>query len=237
MVTEITITVVTLPFLSVASKQGDEFFEVLNNCSIHLDEILELISQKGINYAKYIQLISKHRPNANINELISLYRAAAKLETRKLNASVNSLDSEITQNVKNYRNLLGDLSQQGNVGYANIEILGVSKEIYSFSSFDTIDEAVEFSANANKLNKINAWKPENQVFETFEINFPRDVDTEYKILSEVSKQIGNKPSISGKIKLYTEFKCCDSCSDVIAQFISKYPNIQIEVIYSGHRLL
>ena len=28
MVTEITITVVTLPFLSVASKQGDEFFEV-----------------------------------------------------------------------------------------------------------------------------------------------------------------------------------------------------------------
>ncbi len=41
------------------------------------------------------------------------------------------------------------------------------------------------------------------------------------------------PNISGKIKLFTELKCCDSCSDVIAQFLERHPNIEIEIIHNN----
>ncbi|MCR4766848.1 MAG: hypothetical protein K5875_02705 [Saccharofermentans sp.] len=63
--------------------------------------------------------------------------------------------------------------------------------------------------------------------------FPREVCTEYKILSEIETEIKNMPNISGKIKLFTELKCCDSCSDVIAQFLERHPNIEIEIIHNN----
>ena len=67
-----------------------------------------------------------------------------------------------------------------------------------------------------------AWHPEESPFTAFEAAasngdvFMREVCTEYKILSEIERQIKDTPNISGKIKLFTELECCDSCSDVIA---------------------
>lgn len=60
----------------------------------------------------------------------------------------------------------------------------------------------------------------------------RDVDTEYKILSDIQSKLGDNDSVSGKIKLFTELEPCPSCQSVIEQFKAMYPNIDIEVIYS-----
>lgn len=80
-----------------------------------------------------------------------------------------------------------------------------------------------------------AWHPEESPFTAFEAAdkgdniYLRQVCTEYKILSEIERQIKDIPNISDKIKLFTELKCCDSCSDVIVQFLERHPNIEIEI--------
>ena len=61
----------------------------------------------------------------------------------------------------------------------------------------------------------------------------RDVDTEYKILSDIANALGNNTSAVGKIRLFTERPPCDICARVIAQFTNKYKNIVIEVIDNG----
>lgn len=63
--------------------------------------------------------------------------------------------------------------------------------------------------------------------------YSREVCTEYKILSEIERQIKDAPNISGKIQLFTEVECCDSCRDVIAQFLERHPNIEIEIIHNN----
>ena len=85
-------------------------------------------------------------------------------------------------------------------------------------------------------------KPESSPFKVSEVNstnvingegaWLRDVDAEYKILSDIQSKLGNNYSASGKITLYTELEPCPSCQSVIKQFKKMYPNIDIEVIYS-----
>ena len=60
----------------------------------------------------------------------------------------------------------------------------------------------------------------------------REVDTEYKILSDIQSKLGDNYLALGNIKLYTELEPCPSCMGVIEQFMDMYPNIEIEVIYS-----
>lgn len=89
-----------------------------------------------------------------------------------------------------------------------------------------------------------AWLPEKSSFMAFEVANKGQIDkylrvfcTEYKILSEIDKQIGSNVLVNGKIVIFTEKECCESCSDVIAQFISKHPNVLIEIIHNnGTRL-
>lgn len=85
-------------------------------------------------------------------------------------------------------------------------------------------------------------KPESSPFKASEVSstnvingdgaWLRDVDVEYKILSDIQSNLGNNYSASGKITLYTELEPCPSCQSVIEQFRQMYPNIDIDVIYS-----
>lgn len=58
-----------------------------------------------------------------------------------------------------------------------------------------------------------------------------DVDTEYKILSDIQKLLGENKNIRGKIKLYMELEPCPSCKYVIQQFKEMYPKLEIEIVY------
>jgi The BURPS668_1122 family of deaminases len=59
-----------------------------------------------------------------------------------------------------------------------------------------------------------------------------DTDSEYKVLSETSEQLGQPNSkANGKAYLYTERKPCESCDGIIQQFKEKHPNIDLDVFW------
>ena len=62
----------------------------------------------------------------------------------------------------------------------------------------------------------------------------RAVDTEFKILDNIDKQLsisGKGTNISGTIELHTVLEPCSSCLDVMRQFCEKYPNINLKVTF------
>ena len=85
-------------------------------------------------------------------------------------------------------------------------------------------------------------KPESSPFKALKVDssnvvngegaWLRDVDVEYKILSDIQSRLGNNYNVLGSIKLCTELAPCPSCQRVIEQFSEMYPNIEIEVFYN-----
>lgn len=123
----------------------------------------------------------------------------------------------------------------GNFGYCETSINGLDKTKYFAHS------GIQTEIPSVKDSGISV-KPEKSPFETFKVNgsniidaedaWPRDVDTEYKILSDIQSRLGDNYSASGKIVLYTELEPCPGCLNVIKQFKDMYSHINIEVIYS-----
>jgi The BURPS668_1122 family of deaminases len=65
----------------------------------------------------------------------------------------------------------------------------------------------------------------------------RNIDTEYKILSEIAEKLGSNTNATGKIRLFTERAPCNSCSNVINLFSNKYTKIEIEIIHNNGNIL
>lgn len=231
-------------FCNLAWKYGNGVAKILP-CG---DEVVKLVGNMDEasvrNYLQTLKNIDLHRPNATLNELYSLYSAAAGTSCRALNSVGNASDDVIRQNVQTFRTSLGQRAKQSNVGYAQISIDGVSDELYAFAYFDSLEEASKYGATIDTAKYPMAWLPENSSFTAFKVanegqtdKYLRVVCTEYKILSEIDKQIGSNVLVNGKIVLFTEKECCESCSDVIEQFIAKHPNVQIEIIHNNGQLL
>ena len=148
----------------------------------------------------------------------------------------NSLDSDFLENMNMMKDKLPTWAKNtGNFGYSEIAIEGVDNtQFFAHSSIQTEIPSVKGSGIS--------LKPESSPFTTLKVDsnniingegaWLRDVDTEYKILSDIQSKLGDNPSVSGKIKLYTELEPCPSCQSVIEQFKEMYPNIDIEVLYS-----
>ena len=131
--------------------------------------------------------------------------------------------------MKNYRgSFVDDLVKEGNVGFADVSISGLKTDWFAHSQIQILSDIKPAGAVSNI-----SLKPTNPTFQAYKIGFKRDVDTEFKILNDIAKALGDNTSASGTIKLFTELPPCSSCSSVIAQFIEKYPNIIIEVIENG----
>ncbi len=69
------------------------------------------------------------------------------------------------------------------------------------------------------------------------IPISRNVDTEYKILTNLANDIGDNLNITGSVKLFTERAPCPSCVNVIDLFSIRYPNITLEIIHNNGTLL
>lgn len=122
----------------------------------------------------------------------------------------------------------------GNFAYADVKIEGAPKnEYYAHSQIKTT------SGNPS-LNEYSIEPQEKDIIfkatEAPDVNgipYLRTADTEYKILNDLAKQLGDKVDTKGKIKLFTELDTCGSCNYIIRQFKDKYPNIEIEVIHNN----
>lgn len=115
--------------------------------------------------------------------------------------------------------LKSELKSGGNVAIADIDIDGISKELRAHSKIQNVEDGF-------------IGKPKAPKFKPKTVGHFRDVDTEYKILEEIAKQIGDNKDVTGSIDLFTEFTPCESCCDVLLQFEEKYPNIKLTV-YDG----
>ena len=58
----------------------------------------------------------------------------------------------------------------------------------------------------------------------------RDYDTEFKILEAITAGLP-ETDVEGEILLYTDLPPCASCRGVMRQFLERYPNIRLEVLY------
>lgn len=58
----------------------------------------------------------------------------------------------------------------------------------------------------------------------------RSVDTEFKILEDIASRLPD-PAVTGRLRLYTELYPCPSCRGVMQQFLARYTNVQMQVLY------
>ncbi|MNI79911.1 hypothetical protein D3C81_2252740 [compost metagenome] len=63
------------------------------------------------------------------------------------------------------------------------------------------------------------------------------MDTEYKILNDIDKKLGDNREAKGTITMFTEKDTCGSCHLVISKFKEKYPDITIEIIHNNGKLI
>lgn len=225
---------------------GDYFANKFYSVTSYSDDIIDLVNLSEKNsddIVREFKIVTKHRPDADVAQLDSLYKVSLKSSTRALNVADDVADAVIKTKVKNFRSMLGKKTMKtGNVGYALTNIENVTPEIYGYSGFNDMGEALSNGAKIDETTIKVAWLPENSSFTAYGAPnnegkiFNRIYDSEYKILSEIDKQLNGNTAATGKIILFTELKCCESCTDVIIQFSEKYPNIEIEVIYNNSRL-
>ena len=148
-------------------------------------------------------------------------------------------EAHIIDRVKELRGkLTSGYKKSGNFALAEVDVKGIDKsEFFAQSSINELNGTLE-----ERIADISL-KPNNPTFKASKaadkngIEYPRDSDTEYKILNDIANRLGNNTEAKGKIKLFTELDTCDSCSRVIAEFSKKYKNIELEVIHNnGNRL-
>lgn len=225
-------------------EHGDDVLDSVNAISKNSDDLIDAMNKSRKSpedIAREFNILKNHRLNASLEEMDSLYKASLRTSTRQLNIVDNATDLQMYNDIKEFRSLLGKRKSSGNAALARIDINGVSEKLFSFSGYETLDEAISSGANLPNDNIKLAWAPEESSFQTFVAlkndgtPMPRYFDGEYKILSEIDKQLGGNKNAKGKITLLTELKCCDSCSDVITQFSEKYPNVEIEVIHNNDK--
>ena len=188
-------------------------------------EDIKTLTKSGIDPSDYI---NKGITSPAIAKVV----AEAKFDMRVIDEIG---DSGLLNSISKFKSKLPAWAiERGNFGYAESAIEGISKnEYFAHSAIQTEIESVKGTGIS--------IKSESTLLKAVEVNgddivggansWLRDVDTEFKILSEIQNQLGTRYNATGKIKLFTELKCCPSCEDVVRQFKRIYHNIDIEVIY------
>ncbi|TQN30188.1 putative deaminase of polymorphic toxin system [Haloactinospora alba] len=93
------------------------------------------------------------------------------------------------------------------------------------------------AASSGKKEKDNGLVKslEEPVFETEEGGNSGRYDSEVKLLEDIDSRISKDST--GTIEMYTERPPCISCQNVVDQFISKYPGIDIKVTWGERNII
>jgi hypothetical protein len=186
-----------------------------------------------------LALVSKNLETINIAGGYLKWKGlqgVGKIINRTLDAAS---DLKIIDRVKTLRKkLTSDYKRSGNFGWAETEVSGLTKsEYYAHSGIDELTGTLP-----DRVPDISV-KPQSEIFPWSTVpnsaGYPiaRNIDTEYKILTEIAQKLGSNTNATGKIILFTERAPCTSCSNVIELFSKKYQKIDIEVINNNGVLL
>jgi hypothetical protein len=203
------------------------------------------ITGQGSRYARLA--FSKGVKKLNDNFTGGIYRVSKKtinnltgaIPKRILNPN-NSADAAIISRVKELRGKMpSGPKREGNFALANVNISGLSKQ--EFFAHSGINDLSNQTIRAN-LPQISV-KPTNEIFPWSAVAnkngdlVDRNIDSEYKILTEIAHSLGDNIDVTGTIKIFTERDMCASCANVIGLFKSIYKNIDLEVIHNNGTIL
>ncbi len=217
------------PVMDAFQKHADEIKYLQETNPDKIDDIIDSAKASGIKDADELA-------DFTADAIEARKKGELVLNVTPARPADNVLDADFLKNANTVKDKLPTWAKnKGNFGYSEVDIYGLDNtQFFAHSSIQTEIPGVGISI-----------KPESSPFKTVEVNgsnvingegaWLRDVDTEYKILSDIQSKLENNFSVSGKIKLYTELEPCPSCQSVIEQFKEMYPNIDIEVLYSVNK--
>ena len=112
--------------------------------------------------------------------------------------------------------------RSGNVAVADINIPGIPKSLAAHSGVDVSgnglvgkgSESFKYQEIPNSQGSIIA----------------RNIDSEYKILDNISDKLGGNISVKGTVTIFTERPACGSCLGVVEQFQQRYPGIEVKIL-------
>lgn len=173
----------------------------------------------------------------------SVVWAREPLETRKLDAA---REPATAARIEWQRDCLDrSYQRRNNFAWALAQVEGLGKKEYIAHS--GIDTREDMSAESRKKiqNVISQAVPrKDQIFDVLCVNgndvvdgpncWYRHVDTEFKILEDLASRLPDQ-TVTGRVRLYTDLPPCASCRGVIRQFLDRYPNIQMQVLYRGSK--
>ena len=130
--------------------------------------------------------------------------------------------SEAAIKIAEYRK--ANKARSGNFGYLDGVVNGkkVDNRMWrSVSKKDILNEPQIFTATEVKGSNGQTWL--------------RNVDSEYRMLNNLAHELGAKsghvyPQIRGNLTIVSEHPYCSSCSNVIQQFQTMFPNIKLTLI-------
>ncbi len=205
-------------FVKTASKQSDEFFDIVKNCDDCIDDVIKHTIADGDKFPDVLLNANQKGGILRVNDewkKVSMYYEEQVDIIRNKNKGVHALGQ--------------------NVSYTELNING-SKQIDGFADlvgnkYNTIDLQrffeTKFVDNNNVISE-NGWN--------------RSVDTEAKALEQIVRDLGSvknadgtvtwaKVSSTGAINIFSELEPCSSCRSVIKQFNRAYPGIVVNVYW------
>ncbi len=155
-----------------------------------------------------------------------------------------SIDTDLIKQIKDIRDVFTGKYKGGNFGYCKVYVDGlVKRDYYAHSGIKNYEQIADAQFAEYIKNISRQYSYEESIFKPMKVNsqnivegtdaWLRNVDTEHKMIEEISRKLGDNKLIEGKIILFTELPPCPSCSNVIEQFKKQYPNIDIIILHNN----
>ncbi len=152
-------------------------------------------------------------------------------------------DAKIIARIDSLRDLLpSSVRSRYNFGWATARIEGLDKiEYFAHSGISSPEDVAEVEAEEVTWMSMPREAHERR-FRVYCVNrenringddcWERHVDTESKILEDMASRLPDT-NTTGRVLLYTDLPPCASCTRVIHEFCFTYPNIRMDVLYTG----
>jgi filamentous hemagglutinin len=218
----------------------------LRGGKVVIDAVLEVLAKKEAAKKSIAEAVVKDKPKefsggkptvegdpyhpATVDQRVEINRILYGAENL---GPTNPKWLEVKQDqVADLRALLpNDLKREGNVAVADVHIDGLPGKMAAHSGVDDAMSGFVGRGSGNLDSKVISNSSGHPI--------DRETDAEYKILDNISDMLGGYKNASGTIDIFSELKVCASCSNAIAQFMDRFPNINVNVIANpnGHRIL
>jgi len=144
------------------------------------------------------------------------------------NSSAPEVQRELISITADLRTSLpSEFQEVGNLAVAKVDMEGLSGKMKSFSRF--AGGEFGFARLPDGPTILEPIKIGKGGIVDGKDTYLRNVDGEFKILENLSRNLDEDYSAMGRVDLFTELRACTSCSGAIMQFRQHCPGIQLNV--------